>query len=57
MELIFGGLFASHLIILYVGWRMGQQRGPEYYVPPAKAEKSEPFDPVDEIDKERLDWK
>ena len=57
MELIFAGLFVSHAAALYAGWKMGSQRGPEYYVPPAKNEKTEPYNPVDEIDKERLDWK
>jgi hypothetical protein len=59
MELVIGafaGLFITHAAAVYAGWQMGSQRGQQYYVPPAKTEKQEPYDPVDELDQERLDW-
>jgi hypothetical protein len=61
MELViigcFAGLFITHAAAVYAGWKMGCQRSYEYHVPVSKAEKSEPYQPIDEIDQERLDWK
>lgn len=55
---LYVGLFVSHAVAIYAGWKMGSQRGHEYYVPPAPKEtKSEPYQHVDELDQERLDWK
>ena len=54
---IFAGLFVTHAAAVYAGWQMGCQRD-RGYVPPAPVEKkSEPYESVDEIDQERLDWK